>query len=148
MKKPPPFLETEMHSQKFQLIEIPRIIDMRGNLTAGEFERHIPFSPKRYFMVYQVPLVEVRGEHSHRECHQFLICVRGRITVSGDTGSDSQEYVLDRPDVGFYMPPMTWGSQYDYSPDAVLLVFASHYYDAADYIRDYEEFVALVGGSK
>jgi UDP-2-acetamido-3-amino-2,3-dideoxy-glucuronate N-acetyltransferase len=139
----------ECHAMnKLGLVDLPKVIDSRGNLTVGEFDRHIPFLPKRYFMVYQVPLVESRGEHAHRECHQFLICARGRMTVAGDDGIQRQEYVLDRPDVGFYMPPMTWGTQYNYSPDAVLLVFASHYYDAADYIRDYDEFVALAGAAK
>lgn len=129
----------------FRLIDLPRVIDARGNLTAGEFEREIPFVPCRYFVVYQVPLVESRGEHAHRQCHQFLICVRGRITVLGDDGKRREEYLLDRPDVGFYMPPMTWGTQYNYSPDAVLLVFASHYYDSGDYIRSYDEFLSLAG---
>lgn len=130
-------------SDTFRLIEIPRVVDARGNLTAGEFDRHIPFAAKRYFIVYQVPLVEVRGEHAHRACHQFLVCVRGSMSVLGDDGQRREEFVLDRPNVGFYMPPMTWGTQYKYSPDAVLLVFASHYYDAGDYIRDYDEFLAL-----
>lgn len=127
----------------FRLIEVPRIVDARGNLTAGEFDKQIPFSVRRSFIIYQVPLVEVRGEHAHRECHQFLICVRGSMSVLGDDGLRREEFVLDRPNVGFYMPPMTWGAQYKYSPDAVLLVFASHYYDAADYIREYDEFLAL-----
>ena len=65
------------------------------------------------------------------------------MSVLGDDGKRREEFVLDRPNVGFYMPPMTWGTQYKYSPDAVLLVFASHYYDAGDYIRDYDEFLAL-----
>lgn len=128
---------------RFRLISLPIISDPRGNLSVGEFERQIPFAVKRFFVVYQVPLVEVRGEHAHRECHQFLICLRGRISVIGDDGFRREECVLDRPDVGFYMPPMTWGTQYKYSPDAVLLVFASHYYDSADYIRDYDEFLRL-----
>lgn len=132
----------------FRLIEMPNIADPRGNLTVGEFERQIPFISKRYFMVYQVPLVESRGEHAHRNCHQFLICARGRMTVAGDNGTQRQKYVLDRPDLGFYMPPMTWGTQYNYSSDALLLVFASHYYDAADYIRDYGEFITLAGVAK
>jgi len=130
-----------------RLIDLPNICDPRGNLSVGEFGRHIPFEPKRYFLVYQVPLVEMRGEHAHRDCHQFLICVRGRITVMGDSGLRREEFILDRPDMGFYMPPMNWGGQHDYSPDAVLLVFASHYYDAADYIRDYDEFLALAGAA-
>lgn len=132
----------------YRLIEQTQVMDPRGNLTVGEFPVSIPFKPKRYFIVYQVPLVEARGEHAHRECHQFLICVRGRMTVVGDDGSRREEFELDRPSVGFYMPPMTWGTQYKYSPDAVLLVFASHYYDADDYIRDYDEFLALAGAGK
>lgn len=129
----------------FRLISLPNVIDTRGNLSVGEFGHHVPFEAKRYFVVYQVPLVEVRGEHAHRECHQFLVCLRGRISVIGDDGVRREEHVLDRPDVGFYMPPMTWGTQYKYSPDAALLVFASHYYDADDYIRDYNEFLQLAG---
>jgi UDP-2-acetamido-3-amino-2,3-dideoxy-glucuronate N-acetyltransferase len=70
------------------------------------------------------------------------------MTVAGDNGNEREEFVLDRPDLGFYMPPMTWGAQFDYSPDAVLLVFASHYYDADDYIRRYEDFVRLAGKAK
>ena len=136
------------HLNSSRIIELPDILDARGNLTVGEFDRHIPFSAKRFFIVYQVPLVEIRGEHAHKACHQFLICVRGRMSVMGDDGRSRQEFVLDRPSQGFYMPPMTWGTQYKYSPDAVLLVFASHYYDANDYIRDYEEFLALAGASQ
>lgn len=136
-----------MSNQGFRLIQLPNVIDTRGNLTVGEFGNQIPFEVKRYFVVYQVPLVEVRGEHAHLQCHQFLVCLRGRISVIGDDGMRREEYVLDRPDVGFYMPPLTWGTQYKYSPDAVLLVFASHYYDNADYIRDYEEFRKYVGAA-
>ena len=132
----------------FRLIEIPRVADARGNLTAGEFDRHIPFAVKRYFIVYQVPLVEGRGEHAHRACHQFLVCVRGSMSVLGDDGQRREEFVLDRPNLGFYMPPMTWGAQFGYSPDAVLLVFASHYYDADDYIRDYDQFLQLARAGK
>jgi hypothetical protein len=61
-----------------------------------------------------------------------------------DDGRHRREYVLDRPNLGLHLPPMTWGTQYKYSPDAVLLVFASHYYDPDDYIRDYDEFLRLV----
>jgi hypothetical protein len=134
-----------MSEPEFRVIQLPKIIDPRGNLTVGEFQKEIPFDVKRYFLIYQVPLVDVRGEHAHRECHQFLICVRGHVRVMGDDGVNRREYVLDSPDKGFYMPPMTWGAQFDYSPDAALLVFASHHYDPADYIRGYEEFCELAG---
>lgn len=131
-----------------KLVELPRIIDIRGSLTVGEFERSVPFNAKRYFMVFDVPSAETRGEHAHRECHQFLVCVRGSVSVVADDGHKREEFTLDRPDVGLHLPPMVWGIQYKYSPDAVLLVFASHYYDSDDYIRDYDNFLALAGAPK
>lgn len=126
------------------LHRLPRVPDIRGSLTVGEFDRSIPFIAKRYFMVFDVPSLETRGEHAHRECHQFLICVRGSCSLVADDGINRQEFQLDRPDVGIHLPPMVWGIQYKYSADAVLLVFASHYYDSADYIRNYAAFLTAV----
>lgn len=128
------------------LHELPHIKDMRGDLSVGEFERSVPFRPRRYFLVFDVPGREVRGEHAHRRCHQFIVCVRGECAVVADDGLHRREFVLDRPTRGVYLPPMTWGIQYKYSPDAVQLVFASDFYDPKDYIRNYEEFLDLVGG--
>ncbi|MCX2545084.1 WxcM-like domain-containing protein [Pseudomonas sp. COW5] len=122
--------------------------DLRGSLSVGEFEREIPFSPKRYFLVYDVPTANTRGEHAHHECHQFLIAVRGSIRVAVDDGKTREEITLDRPNMGLYLPPLTWGVQYKYSSDAMLLVFASDYYDSADYIRDYGDFIKLVQSGK
>lgn len=119
--------------------------DLRGNLSVGEFKREIPFLPQRYFLVFDVPSEKTRGQHAHKACHQFLICVKGRCAVVADDGKSRQEFVLDSPALGVYLPPMTWGTQYKYSSDAILLVFASDYYDAADYIRDYDEFKHLIG---
>jgi len=130
-----------------QLHRMPRVADIRGNLTVGEFDRSIPFQVKRYFIVFDVPTMETRGEHAHRVCHQFLICVRGSCAVVADDGTHRQEFLLDRPDLGVYLPPMVWGIQYKYSADAVLLVYASHYYDSADYIRNYAEFRQLIGAT-
>jgi len=70
--------------------------------------------------------------------------VRGSVAVVSDDGHGSEEVTLDAPNLGLYLPPMIWATQYKYSPDALLLVFASDHYDAADYIRDYDEFLALV----
>lgn len=122
--------------------------DLRGDLSVGEFEREIPFVPKRYFLVFDVPSEKTRGQHAHRACHQFLVCVKGRCAVVADDGKSRQEFLLDSPALGLYLPPMTWGTQYKYSSDAILLVFASDYYDAADYIRDYDEFKRLLGTSQ
>ena len=74
--------------------------DMRGNLSVGEYHRDIPFVPKRYFLVFDVPTPEVRGEHAHKLCHQFLICVRGSCRVLLDDGTHRREIMLDRPDLG------------------------------------------------
>ena len=117
--------------------------DMRGNLSVGEFEHDIPFRPLRYFLVYDVPTAETRGEHAHRECHQFLLAVKGKVSVVADDGRNREEFTLDSPAVGIYLPAMTWGIQYRYSSDAVLLVFASEHYDSADYIRDHAAFLQL-----
>jgi len=117
--------------------------DPRGNLTAGEVGADIPFEVRRYFLVHQVPSMSLRGEHAHHACHQFLVAVHGSIHVTADDGFAREEFVLDRPHLGLYLPPMVWGIQHEHTPDAVLMVLASHAYDGADYIRDYGQFVAL-----
>jgi UDP-2-acetamido-3-amino-2,3-dideoxy-glucuronate N-acetyltransferase len=123
---------------------LSNVSDIRGSLSVGEFERYIPFTPLRYFLVYDVPTVETRGEHAHFNCKQFLVAVKGSVHVVTDDGHRRQEIVLDSPSTGLYLPPMTWGIQYRYSSDAVLLVFASDYYDPIDYIRNYDQFVEIV----
>jgi acetyltransferase-like isoleucine patch superfamily enzyme len=132
--------DSKVHGVK--LHSLPRVSDIRGSLSVGEFGRSVPFEAKRYFLVFDVPSVETRGEHAHRLCHQFLICVRGSVSVVADDGANREEFLLDRPELGLHLPPMVWGIQYKYSADAVLLVFATHHYDAGDYIRDYGEFLA------
>lgn len=128
----------------FGLIDLQNAIDLRGSLSAVEFEQGLPFAPKRLFVVYDVPSRFARGAHAHRECHQFLICARGSVRAIADDGTNRREYLLDSPDVGLYMRPLTWGTQFGYSPDAVLIVLASHEYDNSDYIREYEEFESIL----
>lgn len=119
--------------------------DLRGSLAVAECHRDLPFVPHRYFMVFDVPGRDVRGEHAHKQCHQYLIAARGSVSVVVDDGTQSEEITLNAPNVGLYVPPMVWAVQYRYSPDALLLVLASDPYDADDYIRDYDEFLALRG---
>lgn len=126
------------------LHRLPLIKDLRGDLSVGEFERSVPFTPKRYFLVFDVPTKDVRGEHAHKECSQFLICVKGSVQCVVDDGRSRTEVKLDAPNLGLHMPGGLWGTQYRYSDDAVLLVFASHYYDSKDYIREYSEFLLYV----
>lgn len=127
-----------------RLIPLKVASDLRGSLAALELATDLPFVPQRFFAVFDVPSTDVRGEHAHRRCEQLLVCLRGSVTCIVDDGSVREQVRLDRPDVGLYMPAMTWGTQYRYSPDAVLGVFASHPYDNEDYIRSYEEFLVEV----
>lgn len=119
-----------------------RITDARGALTVGEVPSEVPFTPARFFAVFGVLSMELRGEHAHKRCQQFLICLHGSCRVLLDDGEHRCEVTLDRPDMGVFMPEMIWGTQYRYSPDAVLLVFASRPYEADDYLRTYDEFLS------
>ena len=126
------------------LYRLPQVDDMRGNLIAAEAGKLLPFVPQRFFMVVDVPSAEVRGEHAHRTCHQLLVCVRGSVNVVVDDGQRREEFRLDSPRTALHVPPRIWATQYGYSGDAALLVLASDPYDPADYIRDYDEFLAAV----
>lgn len=128
-----------------RLIRLPLIEDLRGKLSFGEIEQHLPFTPKRYFLVFDVPSQEVRGEHAHKTLRQFLVCVKGSVSVALDDGQTRDEIKLDSSNLGLHIPPMVWGIQYKYSSDAVLLVLTSDIYRADDYIRDYDEFLSLLG---
>lgn len=123
---------------------LKEVYDLRGNLSVGNFVEDIPFTPSRYFLVSDVPSKEIRGEHAHRTCQQFLVCVSGSVALVVDDGNAREEILLDRSSMGVYIPPMVWGIQYKYTADAVVLVFASDTYDDHDYIRDYDEFLAAV----
>ena len=130
--------------QGVNIYRFPWVQDARGDLTVGEFENEVPFRPKRYFIVSGVPSGEIRGEHAHKRCHQFLICAYGQCSVTVDDGTARLEVLLNTPSIGIYVPPMIWGRQWQYSADAALLVFASEIYDPSDYIRDYDMFVNAV----
>lgn len=127
-----------------RLIRLPLIEDLRGKLSFGEIEQHLPFSPKRYFMVFDVPSQEVRGEHAHKTLHEFLVCVKGSVSVALDDGQSRDEIKLDSPNLGLHIPPMAWRVHYKYSSDAILLVLASDVYRADDYIRDYDKFLRFL----
>lgn len=136
--------EKEIQVSGVRLILMPSVEDMRGVLTFGEYEKHLPFAPKRYFIVYDVPSQHVRGEHVHRTLHQMLICVNGSCSVAVDDGRNRDEVVLDSPRKALYVPPMVWATQYRHSQDSMLLVLASDAYAPDDYIRDYDEFLRSV----
>lgn len=127
------------------VVKLPLVVDLRGSLSFAETGQFLPFVPQRYFLVFDVPSREVRGEHAHRTCHQFLVCVKGSCSVVVDDGQHRAEVLLDRPNLGIHVPPMVWATEYKYSADAVLLVLASDVYKAEDYIRDYDLFLKELG---
>lgn len=123
------------------LHKLPGVLDIRGELVFGEYDKHLPFLPKRYFVVYGVPTQEVRGEHSHKTLHEFLVCLQGSVNVVADNGELQDEIILNDSHMGLHLPPLIWTIQYQYSPDAILLVLASEIYEAEDYIRNYDEYL-------
>ncbi len=119
-------------------LALEKFSDHRGPLTVlGQGGVPLPFPPKRIFFTYQSS-GDLRGQHSHRHCHQILICVAGSMKVRVEDGENMKEFTLSGPEHALYVPPMIWAEQYGHSSDAVLLVLASHAYDDADYIREYE----------
>lgn len=144
--RPSVFQKTELGVSDAALYNLKSVVDLRGALTVGEFGSELPFMPNRYFIVFDVPTQEVRGEHAHRNCHQFLVCIKGSCRVLLDNGKSRRDLLLDRPTLGIHMPPMIWGTQYNYTSDAILLVFASERYDPSDYIRNYEAFLKELQG--
>jgi UDP-2-acetamido-3-amino-2,3-dideoxy-glucuronate N-acetyltransferase len=128
------------------IYELPLITDLRGSLSVCQYEQHLPFKPKRHFIMFDVPSKEVRGEQAHRTLHQFLTCLRGSCSIVVDDGKVREELLLDKPNFGIHVPPMIWVTQYKYSHDAILLVVASDNYDPDGYIRNYDEFLDAVQG--
>ena len=127
-----------------RLIRLHTASDLRGRLSVLEFPDDLPWNPVRFFTIYDVPSAEVRGEHAHRQCAQFLIPLAGSVTVLVDDGERRREVVLRDPGIGLLVPPLVWGTQYSYSHGAVLGVFASHHYESSDYIRSYDDFLAAL----
>ena len=125
------------------LLTLPSVVDLRGALTFGEIGAHLPFEPKRFFVVHDVPSREVRGEHAHKALHELLICLKGSCSVMVDDGRHRDEVVLDSPTTALHVPPRLWRVHYKYSPDALLLSLCSEIYDGDDYIRDYNDFLKL-----
>ena len=118
--------------------------DDRGQLTAIEALKDLPFEIKRVYYIYDTLPGVRRGFHAHKNLEQILLCVNGSCKIHLDDGTDTAEITLDKPNEGLYIANNMWREMYDFSPGAVLLVLASQYYDEADYIRNYEDFLKMV----
>lgn len=127
----------------YKIIELPRHLDRRGNLSVVENGINIPFDMKRVFFIYDVPGGESRAGHAHHTLYEFIIAVGGSFTVHLDDGHTQHSILLNKPYEGLLVPPGIWSHLVDFSSGAVALVLASDFYDEEDYIRDYEEFLRL-----
>lgn len=122
--------------------------DERGQLVAVEELKDVPFDIKRVYYLYETVQGVCRGFHAHKNLQQVLICVHGSCRVLLDDGREKRDVLLDKPNEGLYISNNVWREMYDFSPDAVLLVLASQLYDEADYIRDYDDFLAFVSSQE
>ncbi len=123
------------------ILELPRINNRSGNITAIQNNKEIPFDIKRIFYLYDIPGGESRGAHAHKECHQFLVAASGSFEVQLEDGKVKKTVMLNQPFRGLHIPPGIWASEVNFSSGAICLVLASHKYDESDYIRDYKEFL-------
>lgn len=126
-----------------RIIELPKITDPRGNLSYIEGGRHVPFDIQRVYYLYDVPGGSDRGSHAHKSLHQFIVAMSGSFDVVLDDGVEKKRFHLNRSYYGLYVCPMMWRDLDNFSSGAVCMVLASTYYDAGDYIRDYDEFRRL-----
>jgi dTDP-4-dehydrorhamnose 3,5-epimerase-like enzyme len=128
-----------------RIIELPRIANPRGNLTAIEGGADVPFDIARVYYTYDVPGGESRGGHAHIALQQLIIAASGSFEVVLDDGRERSSFFLNRSYYGLYVPPMCWRELVSFSSGSVCLVLASAHYDEADYIRDYHAFLRAAG---
>jgi len=131
-----------------KLIELPKFLDARGNLSFVEQNNHIPFVIKRTYWIYDVPGGEDRGGHAFRENQEVVIALSGAFDVIVDDGERKKAFTLNRSYYGLFVPAGLWRSMENFSTNSFALEFGSVAYSAEDYIRDYNEFVKLKGNGE
>lgn len=124
-----------------KLIQLPKILDRRGNLSFLESGNHIPFEIKRVFWIYDVPGGEIRGGHAYRESEEFIIALSGSFDVILNDGEKEQCYSLNRSYYGLYIPKVMWRHMENFSTNSLALVLSSTYYSEKDYIRDFSDYL-------
>ena len=133
---------------QYKILEFGDLGDERGKLVVVEGAMDIPFEIKRVFYIYGSDSQVIRGQHANRDSEFVLINVSGSSKVRVDNGFEEEIIELNRPRMGLYLPTMVWKDMYDFSEDSVLLVLANTHYDGNEYIRDYDEYLKEVGGSR
>lgn len=138
------YFQMTMGLQDVRMIDLPKFLDKRGNLSFVEENSHIPFKIARSYWIYDVPGGEVRGGHAYRENQEFIVALSGSFDVVLDNGKEEKVFTLNRSYYGLFVPKGMWRQMRNFSTNSLALVLASISYTPEDYIRDYEEFKAWV----
>ncbi len=125
------------------ILELPKIKDVRGNLSFFENENQIPFEIKRSYWIYDVPGGEFRGSHAFKKSKEFIVALSGSFDVVLHDGNQEKRFQLNRAYLGLYVPNMLWRSLDNFSTNSVALIVSSISYNEADYIREFQEFKTL-----
>jgi len=129
-----------MTIQDAKIMDLPKILDRRGNLSVIEEYKNIPFKIERTYWIYDVPGGEIRGGHAYKENQEFIVALSGSFDVILDDGKERKTYSLNRSYYGLYVPKGLWRQMENFSTNSLALIVASTPYNAEDYIYDYEEF--------
>lgn len=129
---------------EYKLINLKVMGDDRGSLISLEFNKNLPFEIKRVYYIYGTAQGVRRGQHAHKSLEQLVVCTSGSCKFLIDDGNKKEVIELSRPDAGLYLGKFLWREMFDLSPDCVLMVLASEYYDEKEYIRDYDKFLEEV----
>ncbi len=131
-----------------KIVELPKFLDLRGNLSFVESEQHIPFSIKRTYWIYDVPGGETRGSHAFKTANEFIIALSGSFEVVLHNGRQEQSFFLNRSYYGLLVPRLHWRTLRNFSTNSLALVLSSIVYDKNEYIRDFSEFLAARNEAK
>lgn len=131
-----------------RIVELPKFLDARGNLSFAEQNNHIPFEIKRTYWIYDVPGGEARGGHAFKKNQEFIVALSGAFDVVVDDGQNKISYTLNRSYYGLYVPAGLWREMNNFSTNSLALEFGSEHYDDADYIREYNVFLMLKKNGK
>lgn len=137
-----------MTVEDVRIIELPKFLDARGNLSFAEQNNHIPFEIKRTYWIYDVPGGEERGGHAFKKNQEVVIAISGSFDIVVDDGCRKKTFTLNRSYYGLYVPACLWREMVNFSTNSLALEFGSEHYNEDDYIRDYGDFLQLKSDGK
>ena len=132
-----------MKMDAVRIIQLPKVLDKRGNLSIIEELKNIPFTIERTYWIYDVPGGESRGGHAYRENEEFIVALSGSFDVILDDGNERKTFSLNRSYYGLYVPKALWREINNFSTNSLALILSSTVYEEKDYIRDYNDFLKM-----